>query len=306
MAHRKTLGLCLPLAAALIAACGSDPIAPEGTLLITTVTAGAQSDSDGYTIAVDGAASRAIGPNATLRIADLAAGSHRVVLDGLAPNCALLDGATRDVEVEPGSEQPLEFRVTCLPSLGWLKIVTATSGEDLDTGYRALVDEGATFALGARDSANVPRLTTGDHDIRLTEVAFNCAVVGANPRRVTIAFEAETRLEFTVACTASAPPGPPDPGADHGTLIVTVRTTLILAPASLQFGVAVDGGPIRAIPANGSLTFAPVVQGSHTVRLSVASFCAVGGFGGSRTSTKTVNVPANGTVTAVFDVLCIG
>ena len=90
---------------------------------------------------------------------------------------------------------------------------------------------------------------------------------------------------------------PPSPAP--GNLTVTTSTT----GSSLDpdgYTVTVDGALSRAIAINGSVTFTGLSAGSHSVALSgVAANCVVSG-GNSKTAT----VPAGGTVTASFTVIC--
>jgi hypothetical protein len=66
------------------------------------------------------------------------------------------------------------------------------------------------------------------------------------------------------------------------------------------YTVTVDGGNARAIPVTGTVTYASLSAGSHTVALSgVAPNCAVSG-----ASSRTVSVPSGGTVTTTFAVTC--
>src|SRR5205809_7236430 len=57
-----------------------------GSLSVTTATSGASGDldPDGYTVTLDGTTSRAIGINASVTFTGLTAGSHSVVLSGVA------------------------------------------------------------------------------------------------------------------------------------------------------------------------------------------------------------------------------
>jgi TolB protein len=119
-----------------------------GSLSITTATAGSSLDPDGYTVSVDGAASQAIGLNATLAIDDLALGTHAITLSGIASNCHLAGENPRMVEVLPGSTT-VSFDLNCLGAnaliaftsnaFGLLAIFTVNPD---GTGLRQLTPDG--------------------------------------------------------------------------------------------------------------------------------------------------------------------
>jgi len=85
----------------------------RGSIQVTTVTTGTSLDPDGYTLSVDGGASQAIGPNATLTLEDLALGTHALTLSNIASNCHLDGENPRVIEVLPGS-MAVRFDLNCL------------------------------------------------------------------------------------------------------------------------------------------------------------------------------------------------
>jgi Tol biopolymer transport system component len=89
--------------------CGST----TGDIQVTTSTTGANQDSDGYTLTVDAESSQDIGPNATLALTGLSAGTHTLALTGVATNCHIDGENPRAVEVVPGAT-PVTFGVSCL------------------------------------------------------------------------------------------------------------------------------------------------------------------------------------------------
>src|SRR5207247_5010448 len=64
---------------------------PPGDLTVTTSTAGSSLDPDGYTVTVDGSQSQPITINTSTGVTftGLTAGSHDVVLSGVAGNCTV-------------------------------------------------------------------------------------------------------------------------------------------------------------------------------------------------------------------------
>src|SRR5205085_9233599 len=84
-----------------------------GTLTITTGTSGSELDPDGYTVTVDGSPGQPLGINASISIANLAAGTHSVELTGVAPNCSVTGDNPRTVTISAGATTATTFAVSC-------------------------------------------------------------------------------------------------------------------------------------------------------------------------------------------------
>jgi hypothetical protein len=84
-----------------------------GTLQITTSTGGANQDTDGYTVTVDGR-SQPIGPTATVTLANLSAAAHTVRLGGVATNCTVAGANPARVTVPNGGTAGVAFTITCV------------------------------------------------------------------------------------------------------------------------------------------------------------------------------------------------
>jgi len=84
----------------------------SGTLTIATSTTGSNLDSDGYSLTVDGTASRPIVTNGSVTVA-VAAGAHPVALSGVAANCVVGGANPRTVTVPAGGTATTTFAVTC-------------------------------------------------------------------------------------------------------------------------------------------------------------------------------------------------
>jgi YVTN family beta-propeller protein len=111
---RGWLGTGLVLGSALLLSCSdqSDPTAPA-VLRLTTQTSGEDPDPDGYAYSLDGNASVALGPNASVTIAGLADGAHQLILTGVADNCAVAGGNSRSPTLRPGDTTQVLLSVTC-------------------------------------------------------------------------------------------------------------------------------------------------------------------------------------------------
>jgi hypothetical protein len=88
-----------------------------GDLTVTTSTSGPNIDPDGYTVTVDGAASRAIGTGASVTFPGLTATTHAVALSGVASNCTVTESNPQSVNVPAGGTAQASFTVICTPPL---------------------------------------------------------------------------------------------------------------------------------------------------------------------------------------------
>ncbi len=84
-----------------------------GNLTATTSASTGTTDPDGYTVAVDNGSGQQIGTSASYTFTNLAAGSHSVVLSGVAPNCSVAGGTTRTVTVQSGGTATAAYSVGC-------------------------------------------------------------------------------------------------------------------------------------------------------------------------------------------------
>ncbi len=206
--------------------CGPLP-PPTGALTVITVTSGSSPDPDGYAFTVGGSATRSIGPSATVRLPNVAAGVTTVELSGVAANCAVDGENPRPVTVVAGGDVEVGFSISCAAGAGTLEVTTATSGSPVDpSGYTVSVDGGAAVAIGVSASRTIGGLAPGAHSVALGGVAGNCAVQGQNPRGVTITESETTTVAFAVQCSATT-----------GSLAVTVAGL----PAGVDAAVTVTG-----------------------------------------------------------------
>ena len=261
-----------------------------GTLTASTSTTGSSLDPDGYTVTVDGGSPQAIGINASVRYANLSAGSHSVALSGVAANCTVTGGNTQTVSVPAGGTVTASFAVSCsATTTGNLTVSTSTSGSSLDPdGYTVTVDGGSPQAVGINASVSYPNLSAGNHSVAISGVAANCTVSGGNTQTVTVPTGGTVTASFAVSCVT--PPG---------NLTVSTSTT----GANLDpngYTVTVDGVSPQAIGINASVSYTNLSAGTHTVAISgVAANCTVSGG-----TSRTLSVPSGGTATTTFSVSC--
>ncbi len=171
-----------------------------GSIEVTTATTGESPDPDGYLATLDGSPGRPIASDGTVSFAGVTAGSHRVILTEIAPNCLVAGENPAPVTVGSDAAQ-VAFEIACAPPTGSILISTTTAGlgPDLD-GYAATLDGGAEQAIRSNGTLTLAALPLGDHSVRLSGVAANCAVNGDNPRVVTVTNGGEAPAAFQVSC----------------------------------------------------------------------------------------------------------
>src|SRR5207302_1248711 len=135
----------------------------------TTGNPGSNLPAGGYTVTVDGGASRWIGTNSSVTFSGLSAGSHAVALSGVASNCSVSGGTSRTVSVPAGGTASTSFSISCAappPTTGNLTVSTSTTGSNLPSGgYTVTVDRGASQRIGTNSSVTFTGLSAGSHAV---------------------------------------------------------------------------------------------------------------------------------------------
>src|SRR5438046_974663 len=262
--------------------------ATTGTLNVTTSTSGGSPDPNGYTFTVDGGASQPLQANQTIPLTGVSATSHTVDLGDVAGNCTVTGGTSRTVTVPAGGSVTASFVVSCPTPTGTLNVTTSTSGGSPDpNGYTFTVDGGASQAIQTNQTIPLT-VTAASHTVELGDVAGNCTVTGGTSRTVTVPAGGSATASFVVSC--------PTP---TGTLNVTTSTSGG-SPDPNGYTFTVDGGASQPIQTNQTIPLTGVSATSHTVDLGdIAGNCTVTGG-----TSRTVTVPAGGSVTASFVVSC--
>jgi len=193
----------------------------SGSIVVSTVTSGSDTDPDGYTVLVDGSELGSVPASGQVTIHDIPAGSHLVELSGLAGNCQIDGTNRRGVTVSDGQSSPVDYTITCSPipaGTGAIRVTTTTSGDDPDNnGYDFAIDGGSTHHIGTNDAVTVDNLPPGQHQVELSGAADNCSIQGDNPRTVTVNANSTEGVGFDISCTATTPP--------PGSVEVTVTTS---------------------------------------------------------------------------------
>jgi hypothetical protein len=188
--------------------CQAPPPPTTGNLSVSTTTSGSNLDPDGYTATVDGSASQSVGDNATITFPNLSAGSHTVVLSGVASNCTAGNGS-QTVTVPAGGSASAAFAVSCQappPTTGSLTVTTSTTGSDLDPdGYTVGVDGGGSQSISDNGSVTFGNLSSGTHTVTLSGLASNCTA-GSTSQTASVPAGGSTSASFAVTCQGSPPP----------------------------------------------------------------------------------------------------
>ena len=277
-------------------------VATTAVIEVAAVTSGIDLDPDGYTVQVDGGASRALAVSGTIRFEGLGAGSHTVTMTGAAANCPIAPDNPRTVNVTTGAvtrdTARTKFQVTCGAATGSIQVTTATSGIDLDpNGYAMQIDGGSLRLLLGAGTVTIDGLAGGDHSVVLSGAAGNCTVGGDNPRVLHVitggAARDTARTLFQVTCVAVT-----------GSIEVKAATTGVdFTPNG--YTVLIDVGSLAPLPVNGAATIGGLSAGDHTVRLvGSAGNCAITG-----DNPRAVHVTTGGvtrdTARTTFSVSCV-
>ncbi len=175
-------------------------IRPVGTLQVTTATTGSAPAS--YELLLDGTSQGTIGSNAVRLLPDVPQGPHAIGLSGVPANCQLEGPHPQSTTLAPGATVQVSFTLACAPpaaEAGSLTITTTTTGIDPD-GFQVVTDRGTPQPIALSGTLTLPNVAAGSHTVRLTGLAPNCTVNGANPRTVSVAAGATATVAFVVQC----------------------------------------------------------------------------------------------------------
>jgi len=115
--HRARTLWCAALVV-VVACSGTEPVpVTTGTARVTTATAGADLDPDGYTVALDNDSTGTTQPvaiNGSVTFSRLIPGSHSLTLRGTTANCLVAGANSQTVSVVAGQTAEVTFHVTCV------------------------------------------------------------------------------------------------------------------------------------------------------------------------------------------------
>jgi hypothetical protein len=169
----------------------------SGSIEIITATTG--TDPDGYAASLDGGPQQAIGINGSLTLSDVAAGPHRVLLEGLASNCSVNGANPKTVTVVGNATVQAPFDVTC-GNPGNIRVNVTTTGTHIPGLFIAVFPPAFDFMeVSPNGSTTSHALSVGNHTVTLA-VPTTCTVTSAASQTVTVQPEATTDVYFTVVC----------------------------------------------------------------------------------------------------------
>ena len=286
---------CLTVLAALALAC-DDPIRPEpfGNIQIIILPTGTDVITTGLQLRmVPGQAYPLDSGRLTMTLPGLAVRTYALQLEGLSANCQVTSTNPRQVAVVANQTTVITFTMACTRRVGDLRVVTVTTGADLDPdGYTVTVD-GASHPLAVNGSATVAGVGEGSRAVTLNGVVPNCVVAGGTTRTVFITLGALTEAVFNVGCVA------------FGRVNVTVATTGVsidpdgfsmrLQAPSVSFSEEVS------VDVNESVAFDRVrpADDYHLSLTGVSANCTIAGG-----SIRAFTLNAGDTVRATFNVSC--
>jgi hypothetical protein len=155
------------VAAAFAIACTA-PGPATGSLAITTITTGPSQDADGYLVAIDGSGNRPIGASATVTVGNISAGQHSVELRGLASNCSVTGTNPLGVAVQAGETARISFSVTCVATVGSLRITI--DGLPANTDAAVTVEGPGNFSQLVKTTSTLTALAPGTYAVTAADV----------------------------------------------------------------------------------------------------------------------------------------
>jgi hypothetical protein len=276
----------LLLAGVLAGAC-NDPSGPSGgALLVSTSMTGAEADTDGWELVVDGEPVLTLHGNDRKELA-LDGGTHTLDLEGLDAPCTVEPAVPFEVRVSGGDRIPVDLQVNCPPTGA---IVTPRfTGIDIPTFYRVAVDGVPGNSVMTSAPMALTRLGPGEHTFELLDAPANCTPDGPSSKTVTVIAGAFVPLDFAVRCVAI-------------TGVIKILVTTEGEDAPLDYRAEIDGSA-RPFTLDAPFHLSGVAGGEHAVKLSVPLNCVVED--DARSVTVEVGGPVRDTVEVEFLVTCV-
>jgi hypothetical protein len=202
---RLSRGSCAVVLMAMTACGGeSDPMsAGASTLVVQVYTIGSLPDPDGYTVSLDDGAPMLVTDDDTLIIQSIAAGSHRVRVGGLAPNCATLGDSAQSARTSTDGFVGITFTIACYdPAIQGVLRVTAHGGA-MGGGHGPFtlsIDGQNAGSLESipPGSIEVP-LAAGPHAVEL-KWKIDCGPTNSGPQRVIVPENGTGKIDFSIEC----------------------------------------------------------------------------------------------------------
>lgn len=177
-------------------------VSTDGRIEVAVSTSGLDTDTDGFSVSVDGGTSQFVESDGTVTLNSLSEGSHSVQLSGLSDNCRVVGANPRAVVVQSDGVAQVAFQVRCsLATTGGFRVNVSSGGDQLDPdGYQLNVAGSDTRQIGVNASETFTGLSAGVHLITLKDVDPPCAVDGGNPQPFTVVPGKTVTVRLAVTC----------------------------------------------------------------------------------------------------------
>ena len=287
------------------------------TLQVSVAITGLDFDLDGYRVIVGGTGVRFQPQSVASAGFSLPPGTYPLVVEDLAPNCAMDGPVPLMVEIPPYTFAPRELvRVTvpvvCRALYAEIEVTIHGAGRDFPVDGFTLQVAGPSTPLPGVVKANTPTLLnayeSGTYSIGLTVLPDHCAVEDATPQVLSVTTGGLERdrasAVFAVTCQAIT-----------GDIRVSTRTTGFTA--DVRYAVTLDGSPV-IVPIEyfyyyGYYYDAPLIllpndtylvervgPGTHELSLGdLPSNCSVSG-----QHPRTISVALGAATDAAFEIVC--
>jgi hypothetical protein len=282
--------------------------ATTGSIRVATTTTGENLD-DGYQFAIDGGSPQPVAANGDQTVADVAAGSHTVVLSGIAGNCTV-DDASQNATVTSGATATVAFNITCGTTTGSIRVATTTTGESLDDGYQFAIDGGSPQSIVANGDQTVGGFAPGSHAVVLSGIAGNCS--GDASKNVTVAPGETSDVNFSITCTSTVPDASKSSlAADPKDIVAGTGSSTIKVTVKNDGGKQLSGVSVTPSSSGSGNTFSPTSATTGPDGVATFSFSSTvaedktisaSAGGVDLTHTETITVSARPTTTAITGV----
>jgi hypothetical protein len=282
--------------------------ATTGSIRVATTTTGENPD-DAYQFEIDGGSPHSVAANGDQTVGDVPAGSHTVVLSGVASNCTV-DDASKSTTVSSGATVTVAFNITCGATTGSIRVVTSTSGDNPDDGYQFAIDGGSPQSIVANGDQTVGGFAPGSHTVVLSGIAGNCS--GDASKNVSVTAGATSDVTFSITCTSTVPdasksdlsanPKDIDAGTETSTIRVTVKNEAGKPLGGVNVTLSSSGSGNTITPTSATTGADGVATFAFSSTVAEDKTITATADGVTLTHTETITVSARPTTTAITGV----